>query len=433
MTEVLVPRFMAQEPLIASFFADTARDTFHIAPSTPLVTVARTTNVHCDVIAEPPSPPLPDKACPPRSRKRKVCELKPDVGPSEESISDEERNLRIAEAEVLFPKYMADRNSKRVKVNADSTRNKLPLLTFLSSSEYTTKWEDYYQCSPSLGTKSRSKVLRFFESDCRVPGSAAARNATAERELNPLYYDQEWNQRVNIFCPGFIDPPGMGSLDTNPILRGRGIRSAQNRVKMDSFILALQREMGTEYVDINTARYFPRSDGRVYTFPDEKGRRLLRMKNGELDMDVCIRNREIDRAMDLVRFVYQNQGLEWTEEEEEAWDREIVRYVNPRTVCHGRTFFSENCAVDDDRYSPPELLNERAYAPPTETCAEELGTMFYWSERAGRMVSVEELRVEKEENLKIDAKYEAATTVEETCGRHSNSRSPSRRSRNSSE
>jgi hypothetical protein len=152
-----------------------------------------------------------------------------------------------------------------------------------------------------------------------------------------------------------------------------------------------------------------------------------------LDVDVCIRNREIGRSLDLVRFVYQNQGLEWTEEEEEAWDQEMVRYVNPRTVCPGRTFLSENYDGDDERYSPPELLSEAAYAPPTGTCAEDLGTKFYWSGHAGRMVSAEELRVQQQENIKVDAKYEAAMPVEESNGRHSKSQSPSRRSRDNSE
>jgi hypothetical protein len=89
------------------------------------------------------------------------------------------------------------------------------------------------------------------------------------------------------------------------------------------------------------------------------------------------------------------------------------------------TFFSENYVADDERYSPPELLNGTVYAPPKGTCAEELGRKFYWSEHAGRMVSVEELRVRQQENKKVDAKYEAAMPSAESNGRRSNSRSPS--------
>ena len=440
MTDVLFPRFMAQEPLLASFFADPSRDTFHVAPPplTPVVSTPATNppRIHCDVIAANPEPPVPVKLTPSRSRKRKNSALKclsTGLVATGDGLSDEERNLRMAEASILFPKYMACQNSKRVKLNGDARRGKLPPLTYLPDAEYTTKWETYYQCSPLIDVKSKSRICKFFESDCRIPGSAIARNASAERELNPLSYDQEWNQRIQMFRQEFIDPPEPGSLDSLPILRGKGVQNPEDQVKMDSFVIALRREMGGEYVDINMARYFPRSDGRVHTFPDEKGRRSVRMKNGGLDMDICIRNREIDRAMDLVRFVYQNQGLEWAEEEEEAWDREIVRYVNPRTVCPGRTFFSETCAADDERYSPPELLSEAAYAPPRGCCDEELGTKFYWSERAGRMVSVEELRIQRQENMNIDSKHETTTTVDENIGRRSNSRSPSRRCRAGSE
>ena len=437
MTEVLIPRFMAQEPLLASFFADTSRDTFHLAP-TLLVPPAQKTSsvVHCDVIAVAPLSPLSTKPTPSRSRKRKASDPKREstpVTPPGDHLNEQERHLRMAEATILFPKYMACQNSKRVKLNADSKRSKAPLLTYLPTSEYTTKWETYYQCPPSMDTKSQSKVCKFFESDCRVPGSAVTRNATAERELNPLYYDQEWNQRINPIRPGFIDPPEKGSLDGLPNLSGKRVQNPEDRVKMDSFVVALQREMGSEYIDVKTARYFPRSDGRAHLFPDEKGRRSVRMKNGGLDVDVCLRNREIDRAVGLVRFWYHNHGLQWAEEDEEGWDQEMVRYVNPRTVCPGRTFFSEKYVADDERYSPPELLNGTVYAPPKGTVAEELGMKFYWSERAGRMVSVEELRVQQQENMKVDAKYEAAMPVEESNGRRSKSRSPSRRSRENSQ
>src|SRR5271156_3414551 len=255
MSEVLVHRFMAQEPPLASFFADTSQYMFHVAP-TPLIPPAVTTPpvAHCDGVA---ILPLPAKPSPTRARKRKASDAKREstpVTPQGDLLTEEERNLRMAEATILFPKYMAGQNSKRVKHNSDSRRSKQPLLTYLPTSEYTTKWETYYQCPPSMDSKSRSKLCKFFESDCRVPGSAVARNATAERELNPLYYDQEWNQRINPFRPGFINPPEKGSLDSQPILNGKRVQNPEDRVKMDSFVVALQREMGMDYIDVNTAR-----------------------------------------------------------------------------------------------------------------------------------------------------------------------------------
>src|ERR1700685_1688217 len=128
MTDVLIPRFMAQAPLLASFFADTSRDTFY-DPPIPLVPPAETTppfQAHCDVIAVAPLPPLPPKASPVRSRKRKASDPKHEssqcMSQAGDLLSEEERNLRMAEATILFPKYVACQNSKRVKLNSDSKR-----------------------------------------------------------------------------------------------------------------------------------------------------------------------------------------------------------------------------------------------------------------------------------------------------------------------
>ena len=90
---------------------------------------------------------------------------------------------------------------------------------------------------------------------------------------------------------------------------------------MDSFVLALRREMGDEYFDINGIRYYPRSNGRVETFYDEKSRRLKCMKYGHLDVDIFLRNREIERCLEKIRMVYLMKRIPWTDEVEEEWDR----------------------------------------------------------------------------------------------------------------
>ena len=153
-------------------------------------------------IARVTSNSSPRKSSTNRSRKRKFIERKPEellfIDPPGESLTQKERDLRIAEANVLFPKYMATHNAKRVKVNTDTKRqpgtSAKPLL-YLPTSEYS-NWHPYYQCSPTVDIKTRTKVLRFFELDCRNPGSPIARNCPNEKEMDPLYYDLEWNQRI---------------------------------------------------------------------------------------------------------------------------------------------------------------------------------------------------------------------------------------------
>lgn len=381
-------------------------------------------------IARVTSNSSPRKSSTNRSRKRKFIEREPEellfIDPPGESLTQKERDLRIAEANVLFPKYMATHNAKRVKVNTDTKRQPgapaKPLL-YLPTSEYS-NWHPYYQCSAIVDIKTRTKVLRFFELDCRNPGSPIARNCPNEKEMDPLYYDLEWNQRIAPLQPVFIVPPEKGSFD-HYLLRSKGVVNPDDRIVMDSFVLALQREMGGEYFDINGIRYYPRSNGRVATFYDEKSRRLKCMKYGHLDVDIFLRNREIERCLEKIRMVYLMKRIPWTDEVEEEWDRKIVKFVNPFTVCKGRTFYSmqQDLGIEDERYCPPKQLNDAGDEPPLGADAEELGKSFYWSARAERMVSVEELRREREQTEESDLIYQINVALEEGKRAGSKSRS----------
>lgn len=321
---------------------------------------------------------------------------------------------------------MATHNAKRVKVNANTKRqsgtSEKPFL-YLPTSEYSS-WHPYYQCSPSGDPKTKTKVLRFFELDCRNPGSPIARNCPNEKEMDPLYYDLEWNRRIAPLQPEFIIPPEKGSFDHH-LLRSKGVVNPDDRVIMDSFVLALQREMGDNYFDINSLRYYPRSNARVPTFYDEKSRRLKCMKYGHLDVDVFLRNREIERYLEKIRMVYLMKRIPWTDEVEEEWDRKIVTFVNPLTVCKGRTFYSmeDDLGIEDERYCPPkQFVDESSFGADMQ----ELGKYFYWSDRAGRMVSVEELRLQRQQAEEIDLIYQINAALEERNRTASKSRSPLR-------
>ena len=276
----------------------------------------------------------------------------------------------------------------------------------------------------SVDAKTGAKVLRFFELDCRNPGSPIARNCPNEKEMDPLYYDLEWNRRIAPLQPEFIIPPEKGSFDL-PILRSKGVVNPEDRVIMDSFVLALQREMGDEYYDINAIRYYPRSNARVATFYDEKSRRLKCMKYGHLDVDVFLRNRDIERCLEKIRMVYLMKRIPWTDEVEEEWDRKIVTFVNPFTVCKGRTFYStqNDLGIEDERYCPPKQLNEAVYGSLVGADMEDLGKTFYWSEKAERMVSVEELRHERQHVEVSDLIYQINAALEECNRTRSKSRS----------
>jgi len=243
--------------------------------------------------------------------------------------------------------------------------------------------------------------------------------------MDPFYYDLEWNQRIAPFQPAFIIPPEKGSFD-HPLLRSKGVVNPEDRVIMDSFVLALRQEMGDEYFDINALRYYPRSNGRVATFYDEKSRRLKCMKYGHLDVDVFLRNREIERCLEKMRMVYLMKRIPWTDEVEEEWDRRIVTFVKPFTVCKGRTLYSmqHDLGIEDVRYCPPKQLNEAIYESHVGADMEDLGKTFYWSEKAGRMVSVEELRRERQHVEVTDLIYQINAALEECSRTRSKSRSP---------
>jgi hypothetical protein len=431
MADVLLPCFIAEKPL-STFFDTNFETTFENMPSTteiailPPITVAPYNEI----------PVLPSIAAPRKSvgrpKKRKAIEITREeptpIDPPGELLTQEERDLRIAEASILFPKYMASQNAKRVKLNADNksqsgTLEKGPLL-YLPTSEYSNSWHPYYRCSPTSDPKTETKVNRYFEMDCRNPGQPIARNFPNEIEMNPLYYDLEWNQRISPIRPDFITPPERGTLPY--VFSSKKINNPENRVHMDSFILALRREMGEDYFDLNSVRYFPRSNGRVETFHDDKTRKLKCMKNGHLDVDTFLRNREIERHLETIKIRYLLKRVPWTDEIEQYWDERITKFVNPYTVCKGRTFFSmqDDIGIEDDRYCAPEKLDKAVYEPPPGANESELGKSLYWSVKTGRMVSVDELRRERQEIQENDVASRDLATVETGSRTRSQSRSP---------
>lgn len=434
MATVLLPCLIAEEPL-STFFDNNFGNSF--VEMSSLTEIATHPSITIGTYAEAPvraSTETPWKSCASRPRKRKAIEMTHEepcpIDPPGEHLTREERDLRIAEASILFPKYMALQNAKRVKLNTNnkcqSGTSENPYL-YLPSSEYSDTWNpQHYHCAPSADAKKGSKVHRYFELDCRKPGQPMARNAPYEMEMNPLFYDLEWNQSIAPRRPEFISPPEKGTLDY--ILSSKNVNNPEDRVHMDSFVLTLRREMGEDYFDINSLRYYPRSNGRRYTFEDVK-QKLKCMKNGHLDVETFLRNREIERYLENIRMTYLINRVPWTEEVEEEWDQKIVKFVNPYTVCKGRTFFSmqDDLGIEDDRYCAPEKLDKAVYQPPVVLDEEELGKTFYWSVKAGRMVSVDELRREQKEIDESDAsRQDVATSMEEGRRTRSQSRSPLR-------
>lgn len=285
------------------------------------------TNASRDTMLDASSKAISQKSSPNRSRKRKLVDQMPDessyIDPPDETLTPEERSLRIAEASILFPKYMSSYNAKRVKLPRADTRRQQSgtterRLLFLPSTEYTGAWHQYYHCPPTSDEKTRNKVLRYFDLDCRNPGTPIAKNVRNEKEMNPLYYDLELNQRIAPFGPAFIIPPEKGSLDNQRVFSSKGVVNPADRVIMDSFVLALRREMGDEYFDINALRYFPRSNARMESFYDEKSRRMKSMKNSVFDVDVFLRNRQIERQIEKIRERYLNKQYDWTDKIEEG-------------------------------------------------------------------------------------------------------------------
>jgi len=153
--------------------------------------------------AHPQLEEAPDVVRTSRSPKRqrvsgKTSPPRTPIEPREENLTDEEQALRIAEAKILFPKYMASFNSKPYGGNGSNCAQS-PLL-YLPSNEYG-KWNHYCHCSPSaLSNPARkSEIDEYFARDCRKPGGTLATYGPNPIELDPRYYDQEWNQRI-VLC-----------------------------------------------------------------------------------------------------------------------------------------------------------------------------------------------------------------------------------------
>jgi hypothetical protein len=351
-----------------------------------------------------------------KSRKRKATEQlvkEPTyIDPPGQTLTEEERNLRIDEANILFPKYMAKHNAKRAK-QAESKRQSSNPLLFLPNSEYHTLWDpDINRCQPNLSIKEREKTVSYFKADCRNPGEPIARNIPCEMESNPLYYDLEWNQKLHPRAYQVITPPEKGSLPNLPT-PGKKVKNPVDRVTMDSFILALKEQMGDNYFDINELQYFPRSDGRVELLNTEKSRRWKQMKNGIYDVTHFLRNRQLDRCLEMIKEIFQIIKLPWNDEIAETFERKLVHFVDPLTVAKGRSYFLEQdeYGIQDPGYLPAEPMAKEVYEPPAGMSEEGLGRDFYWSEHAGRMVSVNEMRENRDGIEKLDQEKQKAVVL----------------------
>jgi hypothetical protein len=292
----------------------------------------------------------------------------------------------------LFPKYAAKffakhgKDKSRRGPNSEATR-------YLPDSEYRGEASNVALCTPdSLKEPQRTKTIQYFRNDCLFPGEK--RTKRPQHETKP-FDETAWDEaQVNRLKPVFVNPPPLGSLDDQPIFGRKKTKDPADQEVMDSFIIALRQEMGEDYFDINEVRYYPRSDGRVHLFKPSGAKKEHQMKNGHLDVDVFLRNRQIRRQLNIIKESHLFQGIPWTAELEERYERDIVHFVDTRTVCPGRTLFSmqDDLGIEDDRYSAPEPLNREAVTPPMGLNEEGLGQSYFWSERAGRMVTFEEER-----------------------------------------
>jgi hypothetical protein len=358
------------------------------------------------------------------------------VEPPGENPTDEERALRIAEAEILFAQYMASMNSarcKRTKSTGRSEHGRYPLL-YLPSKSYE-NWDGYYQCSPHAleDISQKSRIGQLFGQDCREPGQPVAKYGPNPIELDSRHYDQEWNQRVNSLSAPVMESLEYGSLDNKPTFAMKRVKRPENSEKMDNFIRALRTEMGASYVDRNELCYFPRSNGRVGLVHDDDKGNPTHMKNSHLDMDLRLRHREINQKLEIVKEQHRLAGFTWNDFIEQMWEDRIVKFVDPIMKAQGRSHFLEQeelgIKINPEMWSPPERMDtgynselhccrghppinrpadidvhqekpETALTALDEICdglvnvpPEDLGTKVYWSESRQGIVSMEEMRM----------------------------------------
>ena len=377
-----------------------------------------------------PTPAVPETRAserPQRSRqnerrsRRTLGRPSPAVVPVGDFISNEERDLRIAEASILFPKYMQKHSAKRARglLVSEKRKSGVPQLPYLPSAEYVTQWEpDDYECAPQMDQNKLDRALHFFRQDCQHPGKPVAESMPNPFEYDPECYDLEWNQRLNwISHNPIIEPPEKGSLDDTPIIPStrKGIKP-ENMAAYDSFVLQLKREMGPDYIDLASLRYFPRSDGRI---PRYKKSKKKIMKNAMYDVDIFIRNRDIDRCIQGIKLLYEIRRMPWNDEIAEEWEQRIIHFVDPEKVCHGR---SSLYADGSDELSP-EPFDQKSIEAPAGMREDDFGTKFFWSVReGGRMVSFDELRQKQRDAKERDAISQSPTF--EGMGTRSKSRSP---------
>ena len=354
-----------------------------------------------------------------RSAKRKAEATSthtPAVAETEgEYISPEEKELRVAEANILFPKYMDRYKTKRTKSSCPRRQSGDQKLSYLPSEEYAVPWEpEVYECAPSMEKRKLTRTLEYFQQDCRKPGSSLAKNGPNPIESDPLYYDLEWNQRWNPLEPELKIPPQKGSLAVFPSLSTRKVPNPLHRSAYDSFVLELKKEMGTRYIDPQELRYYSRSDGRATPFWDEKSKKYKALKNAKYDLELCFRNRDIARCVSAVKILYEIRGIRWNDDLAEEWDKRIVRFVDPRTVCEGRSYYSEEreLGIEHEKYASPEPVDPKIIAPPAGMDDDDLGKQFYWSEKERRMVSMEEMRQKRKDTQESDMMFRSSPVVQ---------------------
>ena len=387
-------RYKAMEKAYAEYFDQMGTSTPATRRQAPLFTTPCPTSgtVDAQVLNSPKVSPK-DRGL--KRTAETILNHTPAVAETEgDYISPEEKELRVAEANILFPKYMGRYKAKRTRSGCPRRQSGDQKLSYLPSEEYAVPWEHgVYRCAPSMEKKKLTRTLQYFQQDCRNPGSPLAKNVANPIENDPLYYDLEWNQRLNPIGPKLMNPLQKGSLAVFPSLSTRKVLNPLHRSAYDSFVLELKKEMGTRYIDPEELRYYCRSDGRASPFWDEKSKKYKVMKNAKYDLELCLRNRDIARCVSAVKALYEFRGIRWNDDIAEEWDKRIVRFVDPRTVCEGRSYYSEEreLGIEHERYASPEPVDPKIIAPPAGMDDDDLGVKFYWSEKEGRMVSMEQM------------------------------------------